>query len=248
MEGASGNVLDVKMPGSRDTIFPWLEVVTNAQTRFLPMTREVRFLPVIRRVLVGEGEFVRIGERILELEDNEYYTSSVGHLCSPATGVIRKWHIREDRWDSRGRWEKDSYIGDRQYTPNYGQTLVTIELAQPTNIGEAETCRRLVRELIAKGERARKLNMLAALVSALITLFVSLLVVGGLVNSLALDCSLFVLVPLLLLVVSVSIPAIYFLLRKIPRNWRFISSAAFGVGPGENRCYALVKTDWEGRF
>ncbi len=245
MEDATGNVLDVKMPGSRDTIFPWLEVVTNAQTRFLPMTREVRFLPVIRRVLVGEGESVRIGERILELEDNEYYTSSVGHLCSPATGVIRKWHISEDSGDSRGRWEKGFYIGDRQYTPNYGQTLVTIELAQPTNLAEEEISRRLVRDLITKGGRARKLNMLGALVSALIILFVSSSLVEGLVNSLALDWWLLPRVFLLFLVAVPSISLIFFFVRKVQRNWRFISSAAFGVGPGENRCYNLVKTDWE---
>jgi hypothetical protein len=245
MENATGNLLDVRMPGSKANIFPWLEVVTNEQTRFLPVTREVRFLPVIRRVLVDEGEPVRLGERILELEENELYTSAVGHLCSPATGVIRKWHIREDRWDSRGRWEKGSYIGDRQYTPNYGQTIVTIELAQPADLKEDEICRRLVRELIAKGERARKLNMLGALVSALITLLVSSLVIGVVVSSLALDWSLLFRVPLLFLVMGLSVFLIFLFVRKIQRNWDFISSAAFGVGPGENKCYNLVKTDWE---
>jgi len=237
MEDASGNVLDVKMPGSRDTIFPWLEVVTNAQTRFLPMTREVRFLPVIRRVLVGEGEFVRIGERILELEDNEYYTSSVGHLCSPATGVIRKWHIREDRWDSRGRWEKGSYIGDRQYTPNYGQTLVTIELAQPTNlVDEKEIGRRLVSELIGKGRKARVLNMAGDLFSALLSIFV-IFVSLWVILSVALAPSsasagfFLLVVPLILIVVCLSALAMRALARKVQRNWRFVPSSAFGVGP-----------------
>lgn len=245
MESTTGNVLDVKMPGSKDTIFPWLEVVMNEQTRFVPWTREVRFLPVIRRILVGEDESVRVGERILELEDNEYHTSSVGHLCSPVAGVIRKWHIREDRWDLRGRWKKASHIGDRQYVPNYGQTLVTIELAQPTPLNEGEICRQLVRELIAKGERASKLNMLGAFVSALITLFVSSLVIGALVSSLALDRWLLPRLILLFIVAVPSMSLIFLFARKIQRNGRFISSASFGVGPGENRCYKLVKTDWE---
>jgi hypothetical protein len=243
MEAATASVLDVKMPGSKENIFPWLEVVTNEQTRFWPITREVRFLPVIRRILVGEGESVRIGQRILELEENEYYNSSVGHLCSPTAGIIRKWHISEGHW---GKWEKGAYIGDRQYTPNYGQTLVTIALAQSTKLDEEEICRRVVRELLAKGERARKWNMLGALVSALIIVFVASLVVGALVNSLALNWSLLFRVALLLVVVGVSTLLIALFVRKVQRNRRFISSAAFGVGPGENRCYALVKTDWEG--
>ena len=228
MENATGNILDIKMPGSKETIFPWLEAITNEQTRFLPMTREVRFLPVIRRILVNEDESVRVGEPILELEDNEYFTSSVGRLCSPVTGVVRKWHIREDHW---GKWEKGAYIGDRQHTPNYGQTLVTIELERPANLDEKEISRRLVSELIAKGGRARKLNMLGAIISALIVLFVSSLVIRELAISLATGWSFLLFVPLLLIVVGLSTLLITFLLRKFQRNRRFAPSAAFGVGP-----------------
>ena len=100
---ATRKILEVKMPGKKESVFPWLEVVTNS---------EARFLPVVRRVLFDEGEYVQQGEPIIELEQNEYYTSSLGHLLAPETGIIREFHVqKKEYW---GEIKKHENIGGRQ--------------------------------------------------------------------------------------------------------------------------------------
>ena len=165
---AARRILDVKMPGTKENIFPWPEVVTGG---------EARFSPVIRSVVFNEGEYVQRGEPIIELEQNEYFTSSLGHLLAPETGIIRKFHVREGRDMDYIDVQKHKYIGDRQYHPNYGATLVSMELDHPHNLSDHEISKRLVRELVASGVTSRTRNMRNAVGNILLAVTLALIVI-----------------------------------------------------------------------
>ena len=138
---AARRKVDIIMPGHWDTIKDWLSVVTQS---------EVRFLPVIRRFLFTEGEFVQQGEPIVEIENNEYRGSSVGNLVAPVTGIIRKFHTEKS-----SKAVKLENIGHKQDRPNYGKIFVTIELEEIADYDSEKVSRRLVENLVKQGRKGR---------------------------------------------------------------------------------------------
>lgn len=197
---------------------PWLEVVTNS---------DARFLPVIRRLLFDEAEFVQRGEPIAELEQNEYFTSSLGHLRAPESGIIRKFHLEQNQ--HYPVIKKHDYIGDRQITPRYGETLLTLELEHPHNLSDREVGERMVVELIANGVRARKRNMLSAIGASLFAIIAAFVIVALLIWKLATGWWLLVLIPLVLLVIGVAVVWVGYSVKKYSKNKSFNPARAFGL-------------------